>query len=178
MTTPADPTHPPIAPPAELRDRYLKLSWAYVRWCIGMLIWAAACIFYFVITRQYVELGIAIFLGVILIAMVFGPAFLFGGETWYKRLGWMVVLLCMFSMMWVYPFIAVGVGIRSRLVDGRYSSLDKVFWGDWVHLGLSLLTVLIALWTFILTWRVVKMTRQLARGEYGVTNIKAGEPTK
>ena len=169
------PDEIPPAPPMALRDRYIKLSWAYVRWCLGMLVWAGACIFYFVVTRQPVEMWIAISLGVTLIAMVFGPALLFGGETWYKRLGWMVVLLSMFSMMWVYPFVAVGWGIRTRIREGRYAAWDRIIWTDFVHLGLCFVTVLIALWTFILTFRLIKMTRQLARGEFGEMDIRVKE---
>ena len=82
----------PKAPPAGLRNRYIKLSWAYVRWCVGMFLWAMLCIAYFIETRQTLEMYIAIGLGVVLLSMVLGPAFLFGGETWYKRLGWMVIV--------------------------------------------------------------------------------------
>ena len=93
----------PKAPPLGLRERYIKLSWAYVRWCVGMFVWSMLCIVYFVLTKQKEEMYIAIGLGVVLVTMVLGPAFLFGGETWYKRLGWMVILLCMFSAMWIWP---------------------------------------------------------------------------
>jgi hypothetical protein len=160
----------PKAPPVGLRGRYITLSWAYVRWCCGMFLWAMLCIVYFVKTDQREEMYIAIGLGVILVTMVLGPAFLFGGETWYKRLGWMVVLLSMFSLMWAYPFIVVGLGIRRRLVEGRYTTWPSVT--DTWHLALSLFTVVLALWTFVLTFRVVKITRQLARGEFGEMDIR------
>jgi hypothetical protein len=166
----------PKAPPTGLRARYISLSWAYVRWCVGMFLWSMLCIVYFVLTRQIVEMYIAIGLGVILLSMVLGPAFLFGGETWYKRLGWMVVLLCMFSLMWVYPIIAVGWCITSRLLKGRYSTWPTTT--DTWHLALSLFTIILALWTFILTKRVVQITRQLARGEFGEMDIRIHEPRK
>src|SRR3954454_18591777 len=176
MTSPEE-DNIPKAPPAGLRNRYIKLSWAYVRWCVGMLLWTILCIVYFVETRQTLEMYIAIALGVVLLTMVLGPAFLFGGETWYKRLGWMVILLCMFSIMWVYPMIAVGLGLRKRLVEGRYSSFPHLT--DTWHLALSLFTIVLALWTFVLTLRVVKVTRQLARGEFGEMDIRVhDEPAK
>lgn len=160
----------PKAPPTGLRSRYISLSWAYVRWCAGMFVWSMLCIVYFVLTQQKEEMYIAIALGVILLSMVLGPAFLFGGETWYKRLGWMVVLLCMFSVMWVYPIIAVGLGIRKRITEGRYASWPSLT--DTWHLTLALFTVVLALWTFVLTKRVVQITRQLARGELGEMDIR------
>jgi hypothetical protein len=165
----------PKAPPVGLRARYIQLSWAYVRWCVGMFVWSMLCIVYFVLTKQTEEMYIAIGLGVVLISMVLGPAFLFGGETWYKRLGWMVVLLCMFSAMWVYPIIAVGLGIRRRIQEGRYATWPHAT--DTWHLVLSLMTVLLALWTFVLTKRVVAMTRQLARGEFGEMDIRIHDGT-
>jgi hypothetical protein len=163
----------PKAPPTGLRARYIKLSWAYVRWCVGMFIWSMLCIVYFVLTRQTLEMWIAIGLGVILLSMVLGPALLFGGETWYKRLGWMVILLCMFSVMWLYPIVAVGRGLRRRLLAGRYSTWPHLT--DTWHLVLALFTVILALWTFVLTKRVVQMTRQLARGEFGEMDIRVRE---
>jgi hypothetical protein len=163
----------PKAPPVGLRERYIKLSWAYVRWCLGMFVWSGLCVAYFVITDQRVEMVIGIGLGVVLLTMVFGPALLFGGETWYKRLGWMVVLLCMFSAMWVYPFITVGNGIWKRVREGRYGGHMSVT--DVWHTALSLFTVGLAVWTFLLTWRAVRMTRQLARGEFGEMDIRVRE---
>jgi hypothetical protein len=166
----ADEQNIPKAPPQALRQRYISLSWSYVFWCGGMLVWSILCVVYFVLTKQTIEMYIGIGLGVILLTMVFGPAFLFGGETWYKRLGWMVILLCMFSIMWVYPVIAVGVGLRKRLIEGRYSTWPHLT--DTWHLALCLFTVILALWTFVLTMRVVKVTRQLARGEFGEMDIR------
>ena len=169
MSTP-DEDNIPKAPPQPLRQRYIDLSWSYVYWCGGMLVWSILCVVYFVLTKQTVEMYIGIGLGLVLLSMVAGPAFLFGGETWYKRVGWMVVLLCMFSVMWVYPVIAVGLGLRRRLVAGRYSTWPHLT--DSWHLALSLFTVVLAIWTFVLTKRVVQMTRQLARGEFGEMDIR------
>ena len=163
----------PKAPPVGLRGRYISLSWAYVRWCLGMFVWTALCVVYFVLTSQRVEMVIGIGLGIVLLTMVFGPALLFGGETWYKRLGWMVVLLCMFSLMWVYPFVTVARGIVRRVAEGRYGAHMSVT--DIWHSVLSFFTVLLAVWTFVLTWRAVKMTRQLARGEFGEMDIRVRE---
>jgi hypothetical protein len=173
--TSADEDNIPKAPPMALRTRYIKLSWAYVRWCVGMFIWSMLCIVYFVLTKQTEEMYIAIGLGVVLVSMVLGPAFLFGGETWYKRLGWMVILLCMFSLMWIYPIIAVALGLRKRIQEGRYATMPHTT--DLWHLVLSLMTVVLALWTFVLTKRVVKITRQLARGEFGEMDIRIHDGT-
>src|SRR3954468_12015195 len=112
----------PKAPPVGLRGRYIGLSWAYVRWCVGMFVWSVLCVVYFVLTQQREEMVIGIGLGIVLLTMVFGPALLFGGETRYKRLGWMVVLLCMFSAMWVYPFVVVTKGIIKRVGEGQYGA--------------------------------------------------------
>lgn len=168
--TKSDEDNIPKAPPLGLRGRYIKLSWAYVRWCVGMFVWAMLCIAYFVRTGQREEMYIGIGLGVLLVSMVLGPAFLFGGETWYKRLGWMVVLLSMFSLMWVYPVITVALGIARRFAEGRYNTWPHG--NDLWHLTLSVITAVLAVWTFILTSRVLKMTRQLARGEFGEMDIR------
>src|SRR5687768_9434072 len=138
----------PKAPPTGLRTRYIKLSWAYVRWCVGMFVWSMLCIAYFVLTRQREEMYIAIGQAVVIVSMVLGPALLFGGETWYKRLGWMVVLLCMFSLMWVYPVIAVGMGLVRRWRENRYATWPHLT--DMWHLMLSVITVILAIWTFVL----------------------------
>src|SRR6476646_2158928 len=153
MSNPED--NIPKAPPAGLRGRYISLSWAYVRWCVGMFVWSVLCVVYFVLTQQQLEMVIGIGLGIVLLTMVCGPALLFGGETWYKRLGWMVVLLCMFSAMWIYPFITVGNGIVKRVREGRYGGHMSVT--DVWHTALSLFTVGLAVWTFLLTWRAVRM---------------------
>ena len=163
----------PKAPPVGLRGRYISVSWAYVRWCLGMFVWSVLCVVYFVLTGQRVEMVIGIGLGIALLTMVFGPALLFGGETWYKRLGWIVVLLCMFSLMWVYPLIAVAWGIWKRVAEGRYLARPSLT--DTWHLALSLFTLVLAVWTFFLTARAVRMTRQLARGEFGEMDIRVKE---
>jgi hypothetical protein len=170
MSRSEDEDNIPKAPPVGLRGRYIKLSWAYVRWCVGMFVWAMLCIAYFVRTDQREEMFIGIGLGLILITMVLGPAFLFGGETWYKRLGWMVVLLSMFSLMWVYPVITVAAGIKRRFAENRYATWPHG--NDLWHLALSAMTAGLAVWTFVLTARVVRMTRQLARGEFGEMDIR------
>jgi hypothetical protein len=37
------------------------------------------------------------------------------------------------------------------------------------------MTLVLAVWTFWLTWRAVRMTRQLARGEVGELDIRVRE---
>ena len=88
----------------------------------------------------------------------------------------MVVLLCMFSLMWIYPLIAIGVGLRHRIQEGRYSSWPHVT--DTWHLALSLMTVVLALWTFVMTKRVLQITRQLARGEFDEMDIRIHDDAK
>ena len=66
----------PKAPPMGLRARYIQLSWAYVRWCVGMFVWSMLCIVYFVLTRQTEEMYIAIGLGT-----------MFGGWRIVKTMG-------------------------------------------------------------------------------------------
>jgi hypothetical protein len=138
-----------------------------------MFVWSILCVVYFVLTQQSLDMYIAIGLGVVLLLMVFGPALLFGGETWYKRLGWMVVLLCMFSIMWLYPLAAVAWGIAKRIAEGRYKTWPHLT--DTWHLVLCLFTMLLAVWTFVMTRRAVRMTRQLARGEFGEMDIRIRE---
>src|SRR2546429_579382 len=60
----------PTSPPAPLRGEYLKVSWAYVYWCIGMLVWSALCVVYFIMTRQTTNMLIGIALGGLLVAMI------------------------------------------------------------------------------------------------------------
>jgi hypothetical protein len=60
--------------------------------------------------------------------------------------------------------------LRRRLVAGRYSTWPHLT--DSWHLALSLFTIVLAIWTFVLTKRVVLMTRQLARGEFGEMDIR------
>jgi hypothetical protein len=160
----------PDSPPPALRSEYLKVSWAYVYWCIGMWIWTALCDVYFVMTHQTTNMIIGIALGVLLVAMIVLPAMLFGGTTWYKRIGWMMLLLAMFSAMWVYPIVTIGFGVRKRIFEGHYHRhpTTEVIW----HSALSVLTVVVSVWTLSVTWRCARLVRQLYRGEYGVTEVK------
>ena len=159
----------PDSPPAPLRGEYLKISWAYIYWCIGMLIWSALCVVYFVLTAQTTNMIIGIALGALLVAMILMPAMLFGGTTWYKRLGWMMLLLALFSAMWIYPIVAVGWGIRKRIGAGRYHHMTTE---DIWHIALSGLTVIVSAWTLIVAWRTARLVRKLYRGEFGVTDVK------
>jgi hypothetical protein len=159
----------PDSPPAMLRGEYLKVSWAYVYWCIGMLVWSVLCVVYFILTRQTTNMIIGIALGLLLVAMIVLPAMLFGGSTWYKRLGWMMLLLTLFSVMWIYPVIVVGLGIHKRIGEGRYRGMT--FEDIW-HIALSGLTVIMSAWTLIITWRCARLVRKLYRGEFGVTDVK------
>src|SRR5687767_7842897 len=93
----------PEVPPLSVRQPYLALSRSYLRWCVGMLLWCILCVGYFVLTRQPWDMAIAASLCLLLLANVLFPATLFGGATWYKRLGWVTVLTVMFSAMFVYP---------------------------------------------------------------------------
>ena len=159
----------PDSPPPALRGEYLKVSWAYVYWCIGMLVWSALCVVYFVMTRQATNMFIGIALSVLLVAMIVLPTMLFGGSTWYKRLGWMMLLLSMFAAMWIYPFAVVSLGIKKRIAEGRYHHMTT---DDIWHTALSCLTVVISAWTLTVTWRCGRLVRQLYCGEYGVTDVK------
>jgi hypothetical protein len=154
----------PEVPPKSLRGPYLKLSRAYVRWCFGMLVWAGLCVGYFILTGQKWEMFIGIALGVLLVAMILFPAALFGGETWYKRLGWVTVLTGLFSIMSIYPLVAVGVGIYKRIKEGRYSGVP-MFTDIW-HGVLSIMTVGVAIWTAKLAMRSWGLVKQLKRGEF------------
>src|SRR5207302_836202 len=60
----------PTSPPAPLRGEYLKVSWAYVYWCVGMLVWSALCVVYFIMTHQTTNMLIGIALGALLVAMI------------------------------------------------------------------------------------------------------------
>ena len=159
----------PDDPPTLLRGEYLKVSWAYVYWCAGMLVWSALCVVYFIMTRQPTNMFIGITLSALLVAMIALPAMLFGGTTWYKRLGWMMLLLSLFSAMWIYPFAVVSFGIKKRIAEGRYHHMTT---DDIWHAALSCLTALLSIWTLAVTWRCGKLVRQLYRGEYGVTDVK------
>ena len=39
-------------------------------WCIGMLVWTLLCVGYFIVTRQMIEMGIGLSLGLLLLALV------------------------------------------------------------------------------------------------------------
>ncbi len=151
----------PDSPPPALRGEYLKVSWAYVYWCIGMLVWTVLCVLYFILTRQMTDMIIGIALGLLLVAMII--------LTWYKRLGWMMLLLTLFSIMWIYPVIVIGLGINKRIREGRYHGMTT---SDIWHITLSGLTVIMSAWTLIITWRCARLVRKLYRGEFGVTDVK------
>ena len=159
----------PDSPPAPLRGEYLKVSWAYVHWCAGMLVWSALCVVYFVMTRQTTNMLIGIALSALLVAMIVLPAMLFGGTTWYKRLGWMMLLLSLFSAMWIYPFAVVTLGIRKRIAEGRYHHMTT---DDIWHTALTCLTAILSICTISVTWRCGRLVRKLYRGEFGVTDVK------
>ena len=159
----------PDSPPEPLRHEYLKCSWAYVYWCAGMLVWTVLCVVYFVMTRQTTNMIIGIALSALLVAMIVLPAMLFGGSTWYKRLGWMMLLLGLFSAIWIYPFAVVSYGIKKRIGEGRYHQMTT---DDIWHTALSCLTVIVSIWTLAVTWRCGRLVRRLYRGEYGVTDVK------
>lgn len=154
----------PEVPPKSLRGPYLKLSKAYVRWCFGMLVWCMLCVGYFIVTWQKMEMFIGIALGILLVAMIIFPAALFGGETWYKRLGWVTVLTGLFSLMSIYPLVAVGWGIYKRIGEGRYSG-RPMFTDIW-HAVLSVMTVGVAVWTAGMAMRSWKLVKKLKRGEF------------
>ena len=160
----------PPAPPEPLRSTYLKASWSYARWCIGMFIWAMLCVSYFIMTRQTTNMIIGIALGVLLVAMIVLPAMLFGGKTWYKRLGWMMLLLALFTTMWIYPIIIVIVGIAQRKHEGRYHWPMTL--NDGWHVTLCALTFGMSAWTVTVTVKTARLVRQLARGEFHVTDVK------
>jgi hypothetical protein len=154
----------PEVPPRTLRGPYLKLSRAYLRWCLGMLVWAILCVGYFIVTWQKMEMLIGICLGVLLVAMIIFPAALFGGETWYKRLGWVTILTGLFSIMSVYPLVAVGWGVWKRFGEGRYRGVP-MFTDVW-HAVLSVMTVGVAVWTGMIAIRSWKLVKKLKRGEF------------
>ena len=159
----------PDSPPEPLRHEYLAVSWAYAYWCVAMLVWTVLCVVYFVMTRQTTNMIIGIALSALLVAMIVLPAMLFGGSTWYKRLGWMMLLLALFSAMWIYPAAVVSYGIKKRVAEGRYHHMTT---DDIWHSALSGLTVVVSVWTHAVTWRCGRLVRRLYRGEYGVTEVK------
>lgn len=154
----------PEIPPASVRAPYMSLSRSYVKWCLGMLLWSIGCVGYFILTGQTTEMIIGLCLGALLLAMIVSPATLFGGSTWYKRLGWVTILTGLFSLMFVYPLIMVGLGVAKRIGEHRYSPLPS-FNDSW-HIILSLLTVALAAWTLRLALRSTRLVRQLQRGDY------------
>jgi hypothetical protein len=154
----------PEVPPKTLRGPYLRLSRAYVRWCLGMLVWSLLCVGYFIITSQRMEMLIGICLGILLVAMILFPATLFGGATWYKRLGWVTVLSCLFSVMSIYPIVAVGWGVWKRFVEQRYSGIP-LFTDIW-HAVLSVMTIGVAIWTAIIARRSWKLVKILRAGDF------------
>jgi hypothetical protein len=154
----------PEVPPKSLRGQYLRLSQAYIKWCFGMLFWCILCVGYFIVTAQKWEMGIGIALGILLVAMIVFPAALFGGETWYKRLGWVTVLTGLFSVMSIYPLAAVGWGVYKRVKEGRYSGTPMLT--DIWHGVLSVMTVGVAIWTVKLATRSWGLVKKLKRGEF------------
>lgn len=162
--TPADVDEIPPAPPPALRQPYLRLSWAYIYWCVGLLLWTLLCVAYFVLTHQRELVVIGLCLGALVIVMTLFPAVMFGGPTWHKRLGWITVLLFLSAVMFLYPIGAIVVGVVRRVIQGRYRW--PPYMNDVVHLALALLTVGMSAWTVRLTVRAGKLVRRLSRGEY------------
>jgi hypothetical protein len=112
---------------------------------------------------------IGISLGVLLVAMIVLPAMLFGGATWYKRLGWEMLLLTLFTAMWVYPIIVCVLGVIQRVKEGRYHW--PLYGTDLWHSILVLLTLVMSVWTVRRTIRTGTIVKRLARGEFGVTEV-------
>ena len=159
-----EPEFPP-APPLALQSPYLALSRAYIYWCVGMLIWTILCVCYFIITWQHWNTYIGLCLGVLLVAMIVMPAFLFGGATWHKRLAWMTILLCLFAVMWAYPLVVVVLGIVVRIARGTYHHLRQQP-KEILHLVVCVQTVCMTIWTDVVTARAVKLVRRLYTGDY------------
>ena len=160
---PDEPEFPP-APPPPLQRRYHQLSWSYIRWCAGMIVWCILCVIYFIITLQHWNTYIGIGLGLMLVAMIVMPELLFGGVTWHKRLAWMTILLGLFSIMWVYPIIVVVLGICRRIFADTYRHWPEP--KEILHIGVCVLTLLMTVWTDIVMVRAVKLVRTLYRGDY------------
>lgn len=154
----------PAAPPLAVRETYLHLSWSYVRWCTGMLVWSLLCVFYFILTRQLLELAIGICLGILATTMIVFPAAFFGGSTWHKRLAWMTVLTAMLSVMFLYPLMVAALGIWHRAAEGRYLPWPSL--NDLLHLVLCALTLAMAGWTGWVAGQAVRLVRTLQRGDY------------
>jgi hypothetical protein len=141
-------------------------------WCAGMLLWTILCVRYFYITFQHWNVDIGLGLGVLLVAMIVLPAFLFGGATWHKRLAWMTILLCLFAVMWAYPLVVVVLGTAVRITGGTYRH-HGVEPKEILRLVVCVLTVCMTLWTDLVTARAVKLVRQLYTGDYEAS-IKRG----
>jgi hypothetical protein len=154
----------PEVPPLSVRSAYLDLSRAYLKWCIGMLLWSIGCVGYFILTAQTTEMFIGLCLGALLIAMIVSPATLFGGSTWYKRLGWVTILTGLFSVMYAYPVLMIALGVAKRVRERRYAHWPS--FNDGWHIVLSILTVAVAAWTIRMAVRAGKLVRQLQRGDY------------
>ncbi|MGE5611730.1 MAG: hypothetical protein ACM359_20960 [Bacillota bacterium] len=147
-----------------LRGRYLELSWSYLYWCAGMLLWSLLCVGYFILTWQVTEIFIGLALGGLLIVMIIFPAISFGRETWYKRLAWITVLSTLFALLFVYPLIVIAMGIWQRISEDRYLPFPS-FNDSW-HLVLSILTIGMSVWTVRVMVRAIGLVKQLCRGEY------------
>ena len=148
-----EPKFPP-APPLALQPPYFALSRAYVYWCVGMLVWTIVCVCYFVITWQHWNTYIGLCLGVLLVAMIVMPAFLFGGPLWHRRLAWMTILLCLFAVMWAYPLVVVVLGIIVRIGRGTYHHLRRQP-QEILHLVVCVQTLAMVIWTDVVTTRAV-----------------------
>jgi hypothetical protein len=111
---------------------------------------------------------IALGLGVLVILMVILPTVLFGGQTWYKRLGWITVLLCIFALLFLFPTVSVVVGIIGRLIHGRYK---LPYLTDILHLVLAAFTIAVHVWTVLLAIRAATLVHRLSRGDYGPTQV-------
>jgi len=163
----------PPAPPAALLGAYLKVSWAYVYWCLGMLAWSLVCVGYFVMTKNPENILISLGLAVLGIAMIVLPTFLFGGETWHKRLGWITVIVFLFSLLFAYPSGAIVWGVARRVGQGRYNW--PPYSTDVVHAVLGVLTVALHIWTALIAVRAVRLVRKLARGDWGDVQVAAAK---
>ncbi len=162
----------PKAPPGSVREDYLAVSRAYVRWCLGMLLWALLCVAYFVMTGNGVMIAISLSLGVLTVLMIILPAIIFGGETWHKRLGWITILLSMSCVLFLYPAIGFVWGVVGRARLGSYS--HRPYLTDVVHLVLGVLALGLYAMTVHLARKAGRLVNRLAKGEYGEVEIKVG----
>jgi hypothetical protein len=163
----------PKVPPTGLRPRYLRVTRSYLVWCLGMIAWSLLCVVYFIITPKQGGMAvIGLGLCVLLVAMIVLPNFLFGGETWYKRLGWITVLLFLSSVMFLYPLAVIVVGVVGRIEKGQYRW--PPYYTDVVHAVLVLLTLALHAWTILLTYRAGRVVHQLAHGDFGTVDVRVG----